>query len=519
VKQPLNHLARRTILAALLLALVGPVGLTGRAQARDEAVELDTPTGTLYGTLRLAGSERTPVTLLIAGSGPTDRDGNSPALPGKNESLKMLAEALAGRGISSLRYDKRGVAQSATAATAERDLRFTHYVDDAARWIVKLRNDPRFSTITVVGHSEGSLIGAMAAKAARADAFVSIAGPARRASDVLRDQLRPQLAAQPALAEANERILQTLEAGQTVESIPAEPGFAALYRASVQPYLISWFRLVPSEQIATLTIPVLIVQGTTDIQVPVSEAKALAAAVPSAELRTVEGMNHLMKAAPADRLANLKTYSDPTLPIVVDVPNEVANFIRSLKPARHPEGERRSPRGIVIAEIAGGRLSIEHGRPSKRGREIWGALVPFGKVWMPGADEATTFVTSAPLAFESLDVPAGEYTLYLDPGRDDVALIVNRDTNIFHLTYRPGRNLGRVPMTLTRLETPVEQLTFAFEPDADGGRLVLRWDDREYSVRFRPVGGRMSFANAWRPPSPLIRRGPDESARRPPSRR
>jgi pimeloyl-ACP methyl ester carboxylesterase len=103
-------------------------------------------------------------------------------LPGNNNAYKLLAEALAAQGIASVRYDTRGIGDSITSGMKEADLRFEMYVDDAAAWIAKLRSDPRFGTITVIGHSEGSLIGMLAASQAKADAFVSIAGIARRST-------------------------------------------------------------------------------------------------------------------------------------------------------------------------------------------------------------------------------------------------------------------------------------------------------------------------------------------------
>ncbi|MFN0121132.1 MAG: alpha/beta hydrolase, partial [Blastocatellia bacterium] len=130
---------------------------------------------------------------MIAGSGPTNRDGNSPALPGQNNSLRYLAEGLAARGIASLRYDKRGVAESVRAATKEDDLRFETFIDDAVLWAAKLKGDRRFSALIIAGHSEGSLIGMAAAQKAGADALVSIAGAGRPAQLLLAEQLGKQL--------------------------------------------------------------------------------------------------------------------------------------------------------------------------------------------------------------------------------------------------------------------------------------------------------------------------------------
>jgi uncharacterized protein len=270
------------------------------------------------------------VALIIAGSGPTDRNGNSVGAPGTNDAYRMLAEALAQRGIASVRYDKRGVAASGAAAGSETELRFETYVQDAAAWLRLLRMDPRFSAVSVIGHSEGSLVGMLAAREAGADAFISLAGIARRASDILRDQLRPSLP--PALLQANEQILQRLERGEQTDSVPTE--LAALYRPSVQPYVISWFRYVPGEEIARLSIPTLIVQGSTDIQVGVAEAEELARRSPSARLEIVEGMNHVLKRVSGGLAEQRPAYFDPSLPIMEELVEVTAGFILRVEESR-----------------------------------------------------------------------------------------------------------------------------------------------------------------------------------------
>ena len=290
-----------------------------------EPVRLETSTGTLYGTLAVpAEAGAHPVILIIAGSGPTDRDGNSAIFSGPNNSLRLLAEGLAKRGVASLRYDKRGVAESAAAGLREEDLRFDGYVADAAAWLERLQTDERFASASVVGHSEGSLVGILAMKQISGHTFVSLAGVARRASEVLRDQLRNQLS--PELWAESERILAALEAGETVGDVP--DALAALYRPSVQPYLLSWFRYVPADELATLTVNVLIAQGTTDTQVSVSEAEALRAAKPDAELLILEGMNHVLKRVPADPAQQQASYSDPSLPVDEELVEAVARFVQ-----------------------------------------------------------------------------------------------------------------------------------------------------------------------------------------------
>jgi pimeloyl-ACP methyl ester carboxylesterase len=265
--------------------------------------------------------------LLISGSGPTDRNGNSAGLPGENNSLRMLAEALATRGIASVRYDKRGIGASRSAMGSEAELRFEMFADDAATWTRQLRADSRFSTVTVVGHSEGSLLGILATRQANADAFVSIAGVGRPAAQVLHEQLVARAPA--ALVEEADRAMARLVAGQTADSI--SPALAALFRPSVQPYLISWFRYDPSAELRKLDVPVLITQGTTDIQVAVQDARLLAAADPKATLAIIDGMNHVLKMVTADQTAQVRSYSDPALPVAPQLIDAIATFVKGVR--------------------------------------------------------------------------------------------------------------------------------------------------------------------------------------------
>jgi pimeloyl-ACP methyl ester carboxylesterase len=293
----------------------------------EEEATLAKATGNVVGTIKLPAARfPVPVAVIIAGSGPTDRNGNSPAIPGQNNSLRMIADALAEQGIASLRYDKRGIAGSRAAMTSEEELRFDHFVNDAADWIRQLRADKRFSTITVIGHSEGSLIGMVAARQASADGYVSIAGVGRPATEILMEQLSAQLPP-PMLAQVAD-IMKKIEAGQKPDSVP--PMLNALFRPSVQPYLTSWFAYDPATEIARLDVPVLIIQGTTDLQVKVEDANRLAAAKPGARLVIIEGMNHVLKAASGTLPEQMPSYGDPSLPVVPRLLSEVVTFVKSL---------------------------------------------------------------------------------------------------------------------------------------------------------------------------------------------
>jgi pimeloyl-ACP methyl ester carboxylesterase len=314
------------LLAFLLLIVFVSLPLAGQTErATSSPVELTVSGGSLHGTLLVPeNAGQVPVALLIAGSGPTDRNGNSAMLPGMNNSLRLLAEGLADKGIASVRYDKRGIAESAKAMKTEGDLRFETYVGDAVAWCTDLQRDKRFSRVVIVGHSEGSLIGMLAAKECRAAGFVSIAGAGRSAADTIRRQIAAKLP--PDLAAKSENILHDLEQGKTSADVPV--ALMALYRPSVQPYLVSWFRYDPAKVVAGLSIPLLIVQGTTDIQVGVDDAKRLAAASPKAKLLVVEGMNHVLKSVPADFAKQIASYSDPSLPLASELVPAIVDLVR-----------------------------------------------------------------------------------------------------------------------------------------------------------------------------------------------
>jgi uncharacterized protein len=288
-------------------------------------LDLWTITGTIYGTLECPITVNpVPVVLLLSGSGPTDRDGNNTQM--KNNSLKMLADSLLSHGIASLRYDKRGIAGSKDAGPEESELRFDNYVDDASAWIALLKKDKRFSRIIVAGHSEGSLIGMIAAYKAKADGFISIAGAGRSADIVLKEQLASQT---ETIKNGCYSIIDSLVAGKTVNEV--NPMLYGLFRLSVQPYLISWFKYDPQKEIKQLTIPILILQGSTDLQVSTADARLLADAAPGSKLFIIEGMNHILKNASQLRQENVATYSDPTLPLNGELAKEILNFMQAFR--------------------------------------------------------------------------------------------------------------------------------------------------------------------------------------------
>ena len=291
-------------------------------------ISLDTGSGELFGSLLLPQSANpVPVVLIIAGSGPTDRNGNS-AEGARNDSLKRLAWVLARHNIASVRYDKRGVAASLKATPDERNLTLDAYVADAVAWGKSLKADPRFGPLIVLGHSEGALVAALAAPELDPAGVVSLSGSARPVDQVIRQQLADHLP--PALLLRSNQILDRLKAGQVDADVP-DP-LQGIFRPSVQPYLISLFRADPAAAFARLNMPALIVQGTTDLQVGVADAEKLKQAKPDAELAVIPGMNHVMRIVPNDVKQQLSSYNNPQLPLADALGRRLVSFIDGLRP-------------------------------------------------------------------------------------------------------------------------------------------------------------------------------------------
>ena len=288
----------------------------------ETTIILHTAKGDISGTLTVPDSVKgkIPVALIIAGSGPTDRNGNNYIM--RNESLKLLAYGLASHKIASLRFDKRGIGESKEAGRTEADLRFEDYINDASSWIDTLKKDHRFTKVFVAGHSEGSLIGMVAAHK-KADGFISIAGAGRSADKILKEQL----AAQPAMVkDSSYPIIDSLVMGKTIQHVPKM--LFALFRPSVQPYMISWFHYDPQTEIKKLTVPVLILQGTNDLQVTVDDANLLSKSHPKAQLVLIKNMNHVFRIVEGDRKANLATYITAD-PISTELITTIATFVNS----------------------------------------------------------------------------------------------------------------------------------------------------------------------------------------------
>lgn len=302
-----------------------PFELTRKEAEAGETVEIDVKGGKFQGhILTPEGEGPFPVMVIHAGSGPTDKDGNSLAMAGKNNSLKMVADYLLENNIATIRYDKRGIGENTKVGGKEEDLRFEDYVDDTAAWLEWAKKDDRFSDLGVIGHSEGSFIGMIAAQKADADIFISLAGPGRPFDEILLEQLAGTLPQNLLKESAN--IIAELKEGNEVSQVSAE--LDPIFRASVQPYLQSMLAYNPVEELKKLDAKVMIINGERDLQVLLKDANLLHEAKPEAELLILEKMNHVLKDAPEDEEGNLKTYTDPDMPLAEGLMDGIVTFLK-----------------------------------------------------------------------------------------------------------------------------------------------------------------------------------------------
>ena len=259
--------------------------------------------------------------LIIAGSGTTNRNGNQVGM--QNNSLKFLAEAIAKDGNVAFSFDKRIITQMKEGNLDEKSLQFDDFIYDVKEIITYFKKQNKYAKIIIAGHSEGSLIGMIAAKD-NADAYISLAGPARTIDLIVTEQIQKQA---PFLIAETVENFKMLKEGKTFEL--KNQMLASIFRESVQPYMISWMKYNPQEEIKKLKMPILIINGTKDIQVSENEAKLLNEANPKSELKIIENMNHIFKEINEEE-ENLKSYSNPDLPIIPELSKTINSFIKSL---------------------------------------------------------------------------------------------------------------------------------------------------------------------------------------------
>jgi alpha/beta superfamily hydrolase len=264
-------------------------------------------------------SDKPNLAIIIAGSGPTNRNGNQNFL--NNNSLKKLAESLTNNGIATFRYDKRIVKQI-RQGNVDKNMMFDDFVDDGKDVINYFKTLNTYNRIYVIGHSQGSLVGMIAARDL-ADGFISLAGAGNNIGDVIVEQVTNMA---PQLGEEAQRIVNQLKKGKTTKDYPA--ALASVFNTDVQEFMINWMQYNPTEIISELKMPILLINGTKDLQVSETEAKLLKEANENAELVLVENMNHVLFEIEGDDLENSKSYNESFRPISTQLISSITEFIK-----------------------------------------------------------------------------------------------------------------------------------------------------------------------------------------------
>jgi pimeloyl-ACP methyl ester carboxylesterase len=265
-------------------------------------------------------NEANKLAIIIAGSGPTDRNGNQNFLI--NNSLKKLAEELTNNGIATFRYDKRIVKQI-RQRNLDNNIKFDDFINDASDVITHFKTSNQFSEIFVIGHSQGSLVG-MIASQDKVNGFVSLAGTGQNIGDVIIEQINNTA---PMLKEDTEQVVSILKAGKTTNDYPL--ALSSMFSKDIQPFMISWMAYNPTNIINSLNCPVLIVNGTKDLQVSVKEAELLKRANDNSNIVIIEKMNHVLIEIEGDDLENSKSYNESFRKISPTLIENITNFIKS----------------------------------------------------------------------------------------------------------------------------------------------------------------------------------------------
>jgi len=295
------------------------------SQTKDiRATEVDVPSVklTVNGTLLLPDKVKSPkLVIFIQGSGPTDRNGNQGQI--QTNATKYLAEALSEYGIASYRYDKSAIALSKKKNFKEEDVTFNDFIDEAKAVVKYFKKDDRFSKIIVAGHSQGSLVAMLVAN--ETDAYISLDGAGRPIDEVILEQITNQA---PFLEKDTKTVLDSLKQGKIVKNVP--PMLLSVFRPSVQPFMINWMQYNPQTEIKNVRVPILLINGSKDIQVPVSDAQLLHKANPKSTLKIIDNMNHIFKEIKGDVTENRQSYTNPKLPIMSSLIKEMLDFINRI---------------------------------------------------------------------------------------------------------------------------------------------------------------------------------------------
>jgi uncharacterized protein len=259
--------------------------------------------------------------IIIPGSGPTNKDGNSEYLLCNN--LYMLSNELIKENIATFRFDKRGIGNSKVKNLKEEEITIDSLKSDVIKWINFFRvQKPQYRDIYLIGHSEGGLIACIVANEVNVTGVISIAGANKSADIILRNQLSIN---NFELKSECYNIIDSLKAGKIVNNVPHS--LYSIFRPSVQPYLMSWFKYHPIECYDKVdNSKKLIIHGDKDLQIPIDASFVSSMGKNHSRLKIIENMNHLMKEIKSEQ-ENIDSYKNPKYPISQDLIKIISGFI------------------------------------------------------------------------------------------------------------------------------------------------------------------------------------------------
>jgi len=308
----------------IIFSLISFFSFAQEKNYKETDIRIPTKSAIIKGTLLTPIlNKKIPLVIIIPGSGPTDRNGNNTSM--KNNSLKFLAEELTKNNIATYRFDKSVLSLTKSDTTKIKSLTFNTFINEAKSVIEYFKNTKNYSKIIVAGHSQGSLVGMIAANNI-ADAFISLEGAGRPINEILIEQIEKQA---PFLKDETTRVLNELKKKKLVSDF--NPMLTSLFNKKVQPFLISWIQYNPQYEISKLNIPILIIQGTKDLQVKVEDAKLLHKSNDKSKLQLIENMNHLFKKIKGDINENMLSYTNPNLPVMKELINPIITFIKNIE--------------------------------------------------------------------------------------------------------------------------------------------------------------------------------------------
>jgi len=305
-----------------LCLLVSSVLWSQTKNYKESEVSIPSAKITVNGTLLMPNNvDNHKLIIFIPSSGPTDRNGNQGLV--QTNATKYLAEALSDKKIATYRYDKSAIALAKQKDFKEENVIFSDFIVEAENVVSYFKSTKKYFKIIVAGHSQGSLVAMLVAN--QTDGFISLDGAGRPIDEVLLEQIDKQA---PFLTEQTKTVLDSLRQNLLVKNVP--PMLISIFRPSVQPFIMNWMHYNPQNEIKKVRVPILLINGTKDIQVPVTDAKLLHNANPKSELRIIENMNHIFKEIKGDVTENRQSYTNPKLPVMSSLVKTIIDFINKI---------------------------------------------------------------------------------------------------------------------------------------------------------------------------------------------